>query len=150
MNKKKALEIHELVKSILTLNRQYVYKKMGKVTVYPGQPIIIKTIVENEGISQKDLSEICYKRPATITTMIQKMETQGFIKRVQDENDKRIIRLYITEKGMQFHKECSSISKNIIERNFKGVTEEELECIYNVLKKIKKNIETEEREEFKC
>ena len=49
-----------------------------------------KTIAENEGISQKDLSDICYKRPATITTMIQKMEHQGFIKRVQDEKDKRL------------------------------------------------------------
>lgn len=148
MSEKKAIMIHELLKSILTLNRQYVYKKMGKVTVYPGQPIIIKTIAENEGISQKDLSDICYKRPATITTMIQKMENQGFIKRVQDEKDKRIIRLYMTEKGRQFHKECRNMSKDIIDRNFKGVTDEELDCIYNALKKIKKNIETEEREEL--
>ena len=149
MNKKKAFMIHELVKSILTLNRQYVYKKMGKVTVYPGQPIIIKTIAENEGISQKDLSDICYKRPATITTMIQKMENQGFIKRKKKKKDKRIIRLYMTEKGKQFHKECSNMSKDLIERTFKGITEEELDSVYNVLKKIKNNIE-KEREEFKC
>ena len=149
MNGEKAFIIHELIKSILTLNRQYVYKKMGKIAVYPGQPVIIKTIAENEGISQKDLSDICYKRPATITTMIQKMENQGFIKRVQDEKDKRIIRLYMTEKGMQFHKACKNMSKDLIKRNFKGVTEEELDCVYNVLKKVKKNIE-EEREEFKC
>ena len=80
MNGEKAFVIHELIKSILTLNRQYVYKKMGKIAVYPGQPVIIKTIAENEGISQKDLSDICYKRRATITTMIQKC---NFIKLVK-------------------------------------------------------------------
>lgn len=149
MSRKKAIMIHELLKSILTLDRQYIYKKMGKIAVYPGQPIIIKTIAENEGISQKDLSKICYKRPATITTMIQKMENQGFIKRVQDDKDKRIIRLYMTEKGRQFHDECRNVSIDLIDRNFKGVTEEELDCVYNVLKKIRKNVETGEREELK-
>ena len=137
----KRAELDELLKQLISLSKKHIHLKEDGVTIYPGQPALFRTIIENEGISQKELASLCYKKPATITTMLQKMEKQGLITRVQDEKDKRKIHLYITEKGRQFDANCEKTMNEFIQKSLEGITQEEVDTILNVLNKIKKNLE---------
>ena len=134
-------EFDELFKQLISLSKKHIHIKEDGTTIYPGQPALIKAVINKEGISQRELANCCYKKPATITTMLQKLEKQGLIRRVQDEKDKRKIHLYITEKGKQFNANYERAINEFFKQGLEGITQEEVDTIINVLKKIRKNLE---------
>ena len=74
---------------------------LEKTGVYPGQPPLLFALYKENGQSQKDLAKKMRIKPATMTVMIKRMEKTNFIERNQDDNDQRISRIYITEKGIK-------------------------------------------------
>ena len=130
-----------LFKEILQLNYKINYKKLLDINLYPGQPILLETIFEKEGITQSELSNLSSKKPATITTMINRLENIGYINRVSDDTDKRIIRLYLTKLGKEKYYQLLNLKRNISNNIFSGMSEEEISNIYNLLLKIKNNLE---------
>lgn len=134
-------DIYEIFKTISLLSYKINYNKLEKIGLYPGQPILIEKIYENEGISQRELSDVSFKKPATITTMINKLEINGYIKRKSDVNDKRIIKLYLTDLGKEKYYEMKKLKKSIGNIYFSNMTDEEISNMYNLLLKIKDNLE---------
>lgn len=134
-------DIYEIFKTISLLSYKINYNKLEKIGLYPGQPILIEKIYENEGISQRELSDVSFKKPATITTMINKLEINGYIKRKSDVNDKRIIKLYLTDLGKKKYYEIKKLKKSIENIYFSNMTDEEISNMYNLLLKIKDNLE---------
>lgn len=134
-------DIYEIFKTISLLSYKINYNKLEKIGLYPGQPILIEKIYENEGISQRELSDVSFKKPATITTMINKLEINGYIKRKSDVNDKRIIKLYLTDLGKEKYYEMKKLKKGIGNIYFSNMTDEEISNMYNLLLKIKDNLE---------
>lgn len=51
------------------------------------------------GLTQKELIEITHVDKAQITRMLDRLETQGWVTRVPDEQDKRVRRLQLTPQG---------------------------------------------------
>ena len=67
-----------------------------------GQYIFFSTIAEHEGISQKELSALIQIDKTTTAKAIKKLESEGYINRLQDPTDRRFNQLYLTEKGKAF------------------------------------------------
>lgn len=55
-----------------------------------------------EGISVSSISQLLCVKPPTITPVITSLEQKGMIERSMDSNDRRIIRVKMTEAGNQF------------------------------------------------
>lgn len=93
-----------------------------------------------EGISQKDLAKKMNVKGSTVARLLDRMEKEGSIAREGDPQDKRIIRLKLTEKGKElrekFLPECEKMSKIFA----RGITDEEIEIFKRVLKKMVDNI----------
>jgi len=64
-----------------------------------GQGRMLHIIMKNEGIKSKELAALMDLRPSSLTEKLDKLETDGNIRRVRDQHDTRVVRLYITEKG---------------------------------------------------
>lgn len=62
---------------------------------------ILLLVEENEGLKVGDLSEIMSITRPNLTPLVESLANNGFIARRKDESDKRVIRLYITEKGKE-------------------------------------------------
>ena len=58
---------------------------LEKLGVYPGQPPLFFALGKHEGQSQKELAKNLYVKAATITVMLNRMETGGWIERRPDE-----------------------------------------------------------------
>lgn len=53
------------------------------------------------GLSQYELAKRCQVRPSSMSVTLRNMEEEGYILRKPDEKDQRLIRVYLTEQGME-------------------------------------------------
>ena len=136
-------EIVKLFREIANLKFCMSQQQLRKLNLYPGQERIVYYLMKNNGLSQRDLSKMTLKTPATITKMIKRMEKEGLIKIIADESDKRITRLELTDLGMEKIYKIKELEKNTINSMFKGFSDSDLEEDYKLINMIINNIEGE-------
>lgn len=103
---------------------------------------ILKYLYDNKEkeVYQKDIEKHFHIGRSTVTAIIKTMEKKGYISRTSVENDARLKRVILMPKGEEAH--CS-IDNAIRETNLKvieGITEEEVETLYQIIKKIRENL----------
>lgn len=101
-----------------------------------GQHIFFKHICKLEGINQKDLSELMLIDKTTTAKALKKLEREGYIYRVQDENDKRYLNLYVTDKGRELAPILDEKLYKVTSMLGERMTEEEHREAIKYLKKI--------------
>lgn len=106
-----------------------------------GQYLYLVRICENPGIIQEKLAEMIKVDRTTAARAIKKLEINGFIAKKEDKHNKKIKKLFPTENGKNvypFIKKENDYS-NIVA--LEGFSEREVETIFNLLQRIRKNIE---------
>jgi DNA-binding MarR family transcriptional regulator len=106
-----------------------------------GQYLYLVRICENPGIIQEKLAEMIKVDRTTAARAIKKLEMNGFIEKKEDKHNKKIKKLFPTEKGKNvypFIKRENDYS-NIVA--LEGLSESEVEAIFNLLQRVRKNIE---------
>ena len=76
-----------------------------------------------------------------MTRLIDNLEKRNLVKRLSDNEDRRINNIYLTEEGNNLQNKATEIVNLIAERTLKGITEQELNTSRVVLKKIMANLE---------
>jgi DNA-binding MarR family transcriptional regulator len=64
---------------------------------------ILSALEASDGRSQKNLAEACGIDAPTITRVLDRLETQGFVRRRRDSEDRRVVRVDLTGKGRLQH-----------------------------------------------
>ena len=86
--------------SVLYRNTQkYFDKVLVPYEIGYGQLMFLLYINENEGVTMQELTRVGEVDKGTTTKSIQRLIDQGYIQAQQDEKDKRVKRLYTTEKA---------------------------------------------------
>ena len=74
-------------------------KALKKYGVTISQWAILNLLWQKEGMSQVEMQQILGLEGATITGLLQRMESGGFVRRSPDPDDRRIQRIYLTDLG---------------------------------------------------
>jgi len=98
-------------------------------------------IYENDAITQKQLTQKSKKDKTNIARIIDKLEKKGLIERIRDDEDKRVFRLFATQKGRETRQALAEIATEIIAKSTFGIPTQEHDVCLNVLKKIYSNLE---------
>ena len=101
-----------------------------------GQGQILSILSKHESLSQKNLLEIAQVRSASLSELLSKLETNGYITRGKDEQDKRSTKITITEIGKTTADEHMKRKKESAEALFTSLTEEEQITLSNLLLKL--------------
>lgn len=117
-----------------------LHEKDKDFDIYPGQPRFLVLLKKFPGINQKELANRSKTKASSITGMIQRMEKLGYIKRVPDAEDKRIMRVYLTRQGDYLATKCENFIEELVEQVYKGFTKEEMEQHKTLLQKMHCNI----------
>jgi DNA-binding MarR family transcriptional regulator len=106
-----------------------------------GQYLYLIRICENPGIIQEKLAEMIKVDRTTASRAIKKLEANGFIEKRADAANRKIKRIFPTEKG-------KAISPNISRENehservvLQGLSEEEATVLSGLLQTVRKNVE---------
>ncbi|WP_173918633.1 MarR family winged helix-turn-helix transcriptional regulator [Halobacillus sp. Marseille-Q1614] len=106
-----------------------------------GQYLYLVRICEKPGIIQEKVAEMIKVDRTTAARAIKKLEMNGFIEKKEDEHNKKIKRLFPTEKGKKvfpFIKRENDHSNAVA---LEGLSEGEIETIFDLLQKVRNNIE---------
>lgn len=102
-------EFDELVNSFYEIERiLYALEKKPRIydtdlLLYSGEAHTLKMIAENEGITQKELSELMYRTKGATSLMIDKLVKKGLVTKSPGRGDQRKTTLCLTEKGKHIH-----------------------------------------------
>ncbi|NEU27533.1 winged helix-turn-helix transcriptional regulator [Paenibacillus polymyxa] len=108
-----------------------------------GQYLYLVRICENPGIIQEKLAEMIKVDRTTASRAINKLIINGFIEKKEDQHNKKINKLFPTEKGNNvypFIKREHDHSDNVA---LAGFSESEINTIFNLLQRVRKNISDE-------
>ncbi|WP_297696120.1 MarR family transcriptional regulator [uncultured Eudoraea sp.] len=108
------------------------------------QMIVLKKLHENDGLIQNELAYLTLRDKSSLARLLAKMERKNYITREQDEFDKRVNRVFITETGRTTFRLTRPIIVGLKEIMEKDIKEEEIYQLTNTLKSIQRNISSEE------
>jgi len=106
-----------------------------------GQYLYLVRICENPGIIQEKLADMIKVDRTTAARAIQKLEMNGFIEKKSDLHNKKIKRLYPSEKGEYIYPFIIKEHEHSNRVALHGLSNREAETVFFLLKKIRENIE---------
>lgn len=101
-----------------------------------GQQRVLAILVKEDGLIQSQLAEILDIRPSSLAELMKKMEKSNDVLRKEEEHDKRIKRVFLTENGKQKAQKLSHVGEDMSEAFFAGLTEEEQANFSEYMQKI--------------
>lgn len=105
--------------------------------IYSGEAHTLKIIAENEGITQKGLSERMYRTKGATSIMVDKLVKKGLITKSSGRGDQRKNTLYLTDIGKTVNENHLKYDENWISSWFSNmnIPQEDLKITNQVIKK---------------
>jgi len=116
------------------LYRNEVFKEYG---LKGYQANYLLEINRHPGISQEELTKTMHIDKSNVARGLMHLSEMGYITRVQDSNDLRLLLLYPTEKGTELTKIISNIFKNQRNHLLQDFDENEINTLMSYLDKLK-------------
>lgn len=131
------LSAEEIIKRFRDLvNRSFHKNGLG---ISYDQWMVINTIYKKQGVTQIYVAEQTRKEPASVSRILKLLENKEVIERVDDRNNKRAKRLYLTPKGDDIHSRATRLFNMIAKDGFNGVYEQEINLFVRILDKVQSN-----------
>lgn len=121
--------------------RYYVHNVLGKDKRSVSKDLVIYHVAQTKDINQKDLVEKLNITPASVSGIVNQMESEGLLTRIQDETDGRKFKLSLTETGQGLVSPVINSWLKIQEEITKGFTENEKATFLRLLKHVEKNLD---------
>ncbi|WP_458413131.1 MarR family winged helix-turn-helix transcriptional regulator [Schinkia sp. CFF1] len=106
-----------------------------------GQYLYLVRICENPGIIQEKVAEMIKVDRTTAARAIKKLEMNGFIEKKDDQHNKKIKKLFPTEKGKTVYPLIKTENDYSNTVALEGFSKSEVETIFALLQRVRKNIE---------
>jgi len=101
---------------------------------------ILLNIDPRHGTPSTQLGPKMGMEPTSLSRTLKAMEDKGYIQRQQDENDRRIIRIFLTEKGKRLREVSKDSVVRFNEKVSEQVSEEKFKHFIEVIQIIEQNI----------
>ncbi|MBQ2311955.1 MAG: MarR family transcriptional regulator [Firmicutes bacterium] len=93
--------------------------------LHPAAEHTLMVIAENDGLSSGELCELLDVRPSSVSEIADKMAARGFVEKKDDETDKRVTRIFLTELGQAQAKQIADTRQQALDEFSACFTEEE-------------------------
>ena len=103
---------------------------------------ILNCLWEKEGIHQSAIAEKVGKDRHSIARMLNRLEKNGFIRRVPTHEDRRRLNIFLTDSGRNVKEKLVPISLDFLKKAFSGLRQEETAELIRILKHITANLES--------
>ena len=116
--------------------------KKHNITLFNAeQSKILEFLWQEDNLTPKDISKHTGLAISSLTSMIDRMETNGLLKRKSDEKDRRKTIISLTDLGKSLKKDFDKAVEEIKSYTFKTFKQEEIILFEYYLKRVFENLE---------
>ncbi len=94
---------------------------------------VLISIDKEEGTPSTKIAPLLGMEPTGLSRILKTLEEQGFIYRQKDDHDKRIIRIFLTEKGLEKRKIAVSAVKGFNEHLMNCISQKHFEIFKQIM-----------------
>ncbi len=111
-----------LYSTTLAINRLYKPMLDSLGVTYP-QYLVLSTLWEKDGQTIGVIADRLALEPSTITPLMKRLETAGFVSRRRNPEDERQVRVFLTPKGKALRDESKCLTDALLENSGLKVAE---------------------------
>lgn len=111
--------------------------RIAKFNLTHSQFFIIAQVIESEGATPSQLAEDTLTDRATVTGLIDRLVRDGWLERRPDTKDRRILRIYLSDKGSKHRATFISLFNEINGSFIRRFTPNEWQQLQKLLSKLK-------------
>lgn len=104
---------------------------LDKLDLTYTQYITMMVMWEKKKVNEKRLCECLYLKSNTLTPLLKKLESKGYITKEKDKNDERNLVIMITNKGEQLKEKAVDVPISLA--NEMNLSPEKAQMLYNIL-----------------
>ena len=136
--------LHYLLMKSHSVMQRKIYSEAQKIGLTSGQPKILDYLYEHEGSDQKTIAGYCEIEPATLGSILLRMEQKGLIERRQKNGNRRSLYVYLTDSGKEICEKMHDIFSQADEQAVNGISLEKVQEVKNILTEICRNLDGKE------
>ncbi|MBP0439397.1 MarR family transcriptional regulator [Tianweitania sediminis] len=128
--------LHEVAR----LFRGRIEARVGRHGLSEAQLRLLMRLWKEEGATQARLAQILEVEPISISRLLDRMEQGGWIERRQDARDRRVRKIFTTEKTRGIRDAVKDTAAQVMEEALAGVPSEARDIIYDGLETMARNL----------
>lgn len=115
--------------------------RIAREGVSIGMWFVLRMLWDEDGMSQRELSERVGINGPSMVTAINSMERAGLVKRVQHRTDRRKINIFLTERGRKLKSKLWPMAAEVLTLGLSGLTANQVKSLNKMLMQILLNLE---------
>ena len=119
---------------------KFYNRRLRKFGITYNHLFILTCLWEQEGVNVKALSKQLLLDSSSLTGHLDRMERVGLVVRKDDPDDRRAVRVFLTEKGRRLKKQLEPIGKELKETLQKGEPEESVAAFTAALRHVSRRL----------
>ena len=136
MNDNKCENIGKYISQLHRKGNVFINRELSKYDLSVGQFMFLLDLYIKDGKNQEEISDNLKIDKGTTARAIKKLEEQGFVIRIKNENDKRSNKIYLTDKAKDIKENVFDILDDWNQKISMILTKEEEKTMKNLLKKV--------------
>ena len=101
---------------------------------------VLYQLWKQDGKSQQELCNTTFRDKPSITRLIDNLEKLNLVKRVPDEKDRRINKVFLTRNAQKLEEETMQLAEETLNEALEGVPPAQVEMCKEVLQKVYDNL----------
>jgi len=132
---------HKLMEAFVRFRRLHWRQNAPTSGLKPSEMILMSYVKDGigpdgEGVKVSDLSNTLNVASPTITQQINNLETHGYVERSIDKEDRRVVRIKLTDKGLQAQQKASEAFLATVNGLVDYLGEEDTEKLADLMTKV--------------
>ncbi|TBR58385.1 MarR family transcriptional regulator [Mastigocladus laminosus UU774] len=128
----------------LKLASQLMYRdfleRLEPYGLTPFHYLVLCCLWEEDGLSTTGIADKLKQLGATLTGVVDRMEDRKLVQRERDRDDRRIVRIWLTDEGKRLMKVLPSIGAQTIDKATTNIPEADQEAVLKILDQIVQNL----------
>jgi DNA-binding MarR family transcriptional regulator len=95
---------------------------------------------KEDGLSRQQLADRTIKDETTITRLLDGLVDKGLVRREQDQGDRRVVQVRLTEQGWQLRAELVPVAQGLMDDASRGIPEGDMDITRKTLRRVLENL----------
>ncbi len=135
------VELWQNVSAIYRTAVKRLNKRLSEDRISFSQFSILRAIGKFGPMPMSKLSEHMLVAPANITGLVDRMERKGYVERTRDQQDRRLFKIELTEKGRRTYEVISEQFWIYVRHVFSSLSDSERVMLLGLLGRIRNSVE---------